>query len=223
MAENEPSEKSVTSGIVPDEVVARARANDIQAWDEILQTLQGMLRGNAARFYIPGGTTEDLMQEAVVGVIKAVKDYDEKRFSGRFNYFADICVKRQIATAIRAATRQKHKALNEFVSIDKPVTHDDNSLSLSDIIADDPHSQSPEKLYLSEMENEKILQQIDISLSPLERYIVKKLIDGYSYSDIARMASTEEQFSDKHINVKSIDNGRQRAAKKLSRLFNFQV
>lgn len=142
-----------------------------------------------------GADREDIVQEGMIGLFKAIRDYKEDKLSS-FKAFAELCITRQIITAIKTATRQKHIPLNSYVSLDKPIYDEESDRTLLDVISEAKVT-DPEEMIISQEEYTDIESKISELLSDLERKVLSLYLDGRSYQEIS------EQLN-RH--VKSIDN-----------------
>ena len=146
-----------------------------------------------------GADREDIVQEGMIGLFKAIRDYKEDKLSS-FKAFAELCITRQIITAIKTATRQKHIPLNSYVSLDKPIYDEESDRTLLDVISEAKVT-DPEEMIISQEEYTDIESKISELLSDLERKVLSLYLDGRSYQEIS------EQLN-RH--VKSIDNALQK-------------
>src|SRR5690625_2708181 len=142
----------------------------------------------------------------MIGLFKAVRDYDESKLSS-FRAFAELCITRQIITAIKTATRQKHIPLNSYISLDKPIYDEDSDRTLLDVIAGHRVT-DPEQLFINQEKFDDIEGKMTEILSDLERQVLVLYLDGRSYQEIAE---------DLNRHVKSIDNALQRVKRKLEK------
>lgn len=160
----------------------------------------------ARSYFMMGGDREDIIQEGMIGLYKAIRDFRDDRLSS-FKAFAELCITRQIITAIKTATRQKHIPLNTSVSLDKPVYDEESERTLLDVIAssdlDDPQDLMIFKEDYVHMEGE-----INKVLSGLEKQVLSLYLDGQSYQEISDELNRQ---------VKSVDNALQRIKRKLER------
>ncbi len=156
--------------------------------------------------FLVGADREDIVQEGMIGLFKAIRDYKEDKLSS-FKAFAELCITRQIITAIKTATRQKHIPLNSYVSLDKPIYDEESDRTLLDVISEAKVT-DPEEMIISQEEYTDIESKISELLSDLERKVLSLYLDGRSYQEIS------EQLN-RH--VKSIDNALQRVKRKLER------
>ena len=174
--------------------------------DQLINKYKNFVRAKAKTYFLVGADKEDIVQEGMIGLFKAIRDFkDDKLVS--FKSFAEICVTRQIITAIKTATRQKHMPLNSYVSLNKPVFEDDGERTLIETINHDTVS-DPEMLFISKEELNRIEGKINEILSPLELKMLHFYLQGKSYQQIAGILNKE---------VKSIDNALQRVKKKIEK------
>ena len=177
------------------------------ATEFLMEKYKGFVRSKAQSMYILGGSTDDLIQEGMIGLFKAFRDFKPDKLAS-FHAFAELCVTRQIITAIKTATRQKHIPLNSYVSLNKPIYEEESDRTLMDVITEG-RSADPEELLIGQESYVSIESQIDEALSPLERRVLAAYLDGKSYQEIAVMLGRH---------VKSIDNALQRVKHKLEKL-----
>ena len=185
-----------------DEVALLAQGGDGQALVYLLDKYKNFVRARARSYFLIGADHEDIVQEGMIGLYKAIRDYKADKQTS-FRAFAELCVKRQIITAIKTATRQKHVPLNSYVSLNKPLYDEESDRTLMDVI--EGRVTNPEDLFISQEEVNHIHEQIDVLLSDLEKQVLEAFMDGKSYQEIAVML-------DRH--VKSIDNALQRDKRK---------
>lgn len=186
-----------------EEVVALAQKGDGDALVFLLNKYKNFVRSKARSYFLIGADHEDIVQEGMIGLYKSIRDFQPTRLAS-FRSFAELCVKRQIITAIKAATRQKHVPLNSYVSLNKPLYDEESDRTLLDVI--EGRVTNPEDLYISKEDLKNIQAQMDQLLSDLEKQVLEAFMDGKSYQEIAEMLGRH---------VKSIDNALQRVKRKL--------
>lgn len=164
------------------------------------------VRNKSRSYFLVGGDKEDIVQEGLIGLYEAIKDYSHDK-QASFKTFMDICVTRQIMTAIKTASRQKHIPLNTYVSLNKPLYTDDSERSYMETFVTSK-KEDPESLYLDVEKTYEINQEIKKALSPFEHQVLELYLQGVSYFKIAKVLEKEE---------KAIDNAIQRIRKKLSK------
>lgn len=190
--------------LTDEEIVTLAKDGDTVALEFLISKYKNFVRSKARTYFLIGADREDIIQEGMIGLYKAIRDYRYDR-QASFRAFAEICVTRQIITAIKTATRQKHMPLNSYVSLNKPVYEEESERTLSDVITQGKAG-NPEELFIDQedfLDIESTMQRI---LSPLEQDVVNLYLEGKSYIEIA-------QQLDRH--VKSVDNALQRVKRKL--------
>ena len=188
-----------------DDVAILAQQGDGEALEYLLDKYKNFVRARARSYFLIGADHEDIVQEGMIGLYKAIRDFKlDKQTS--FRAFAELCVKRQIITAIKTATRQKHVPLNSYVSLNKPLYDEESDRTLLDVI--EGRVNNPEDLFISQEEVAHIQEQIGTVLSDLEQEALKAFLEGKSYQEIALMLNRH---------VKSIDNALQRVKRKLTR------
>ncbi len=191
------------SALTDEEVAALAVNNDEAAMLYLLDKYKNFVRSKARGYFLVGADHEDIVQEGMIGLFKAIRDYRADRQLS-FHAFAELCVRRQIITAIKNATRYKHSPLNNYVSLNKPVYPEEGSRTLNDVL--EGRVRSPEEVYISTEELKGIQNHLDTLLSDLEKKSLVAFLRGESYQEIA-------EHLGKH--VKAIDNALQRVKKKL--------
>jgi len=185
-------------------LVMLAQSEDTKALVTMLERYEEFVRMKARSYFLIGADREDIIQEGMIGLYKAIRDYREDRDTS-FKAFAEICITRQIITAIKTATRQKHAPLNSYVSLNNPVGESDDPDRLyMDFLSD--KSLDPGELVVSIEEAESIRENFRQMLSELETKVLRLYIEGRSYQEIAELL-------DRH--VKSIDNALQRIKRKV--------
>ena len=190
------------------EVVDRAREDDGDALEYLLNKYKGMVRLRARAYYLIGADREDLIQEGMIGLYRAICDFDQDK-QVSFKSFADICVTRQLITAIKAATRQKHRPLNSYVSLNKAAYDEDESeRTLLDTVAGDETTQNPEDIMIDREDFSETEARIQKLLSDFEHQVLELYIAGKSYQEIAVLLERSP---------KSIDNALQRTKAKLEK------
>lgn len=192
--------------LTDDEVALMAAGGNAAAIEYLLIKYKNFVRGKARSYFLIGADKEDIVQEGMIGLYKAMRDYRmDKKAS--FRAFAELCITRQIITAIKTATRQKHKPLNSYVSLNKPIYEDECERTLVDIIGGE-RMQNPEEILIDQEDLSNIEAKIGEMLSDLERQVLGLYLQGKSYVEIGRMLGRH---------VKSIDNALQRIKGKLEK------
>ena len=187
-----------------EEIVIEAKSGDNRAQDYLISKYENFVKSKAKSYFLIGADKEDIYQEGMIGFYKAIRDYKPDK-STSFKAFAEICVTRQIITAIKTATRQKHIPLNTYVSLNKPIYEEESERTLLDVLAGIKIS-DPEELIISKEQMDYIEDKIENVLSDLELEVLTSYLDGKSYQEIA---------CDLERHSKSIDNALQRVKRKL--------
>lgn len=190
-------------GLTDEELIRQIRNQDSAAMDYLLDKYRNMVKRETREIYIIGADSEDLMQEGMIGLFKAIRDYNEDKKCG-FHTFATLCVKRQICTAVTSSNRKKHYPLNHYVSFYSQ--DEETNSSVMDMLTAEDMSNPETNLLLQERLG-GIMEQIDTVLSKYERQVLEMYLDGCSYGQIAEALGKPE---------KSIDNAIQRIRKKMS-------
>jgi len=189
-----------------EEIVELVRAGDPLAEEHLINKYRNFVRAKARSYFLIGADREDIIQEGMIGLFKAIRDFRCDKLSS-FRAFAELCVTRQIITAIKTATRQKHIPLNSYVSLNKPIYDEDSDRTLLDVITGSKIT-DPEELIISREEFDDIEEKMGEILSSLEWKVLMSYLEGKSYQEIA---------VDLKRHVKSIDNALQRVKRKLER------
>ena len=188
------------------ELVELAQSGDNGATDALVERYKNFVRGKSRTYFLIGADKEDIIQEGMIGLFKAVRDFDVNK-QAQFRSFAELCVTRQIITAIKSATRQKHIPLNTYVSLSKPVYEDESEKTLLDLISME-YIMDPEQIFINQESLGIIENRINESLSSFERSVLELYINGKTYHEIAEILSKEP---------KSIDNAIQRIKRKIAK------
>ena len=192
-------------GDTDEELVARTREGDEKAIETLLDRYRHYARAKSRSYFLAGADKEDIVQEGMIGLYKAIRDFEPEHDTA-FRAFAELCITRQIITAIKTATRQKHIPLNSYVSLNKPASGDDaGDRFLSDSIVGS-EIMDPAELVISAEEVASIKSTMGRTLSGLETEVLELYMDGKSYQQIADIMGRH---------VKSIDNALQRIKRKL--------
>jgi len=189
-----------------EQVVERARGGDDVALNFLLHKYRGFVQTKARSYFLMGADHEDIVQEGMIGLYKAIRDFRVEK-PASFRAFAELCVTRQIITAVKTASRQKHTPLNTYVSLHKPIHDEESERTLLDILSSQ-HVTDPEELLISKEEFNDICRQMNKLLSDLEKEVLVFYLDGKSYQEIAVLLKRH---------VKSIDNALQRIKRKVER------
>jgi RNA polymerase sporulation-specific sigma factor len=198
---------SCFDNLTDEEIVFDAKDNDnTVALEYLINKYRNFVRAKARSYFLIGAEREDIIQEGMIGLYKAIRDFRNDKLSS-FRAFAELCVTRQIITAIKTATRQKHIPLNSYVSLNKPIYDEDSDRTLLDVLSGSKVT-DPEELVISREEFVDIEEKMGEILSDLEWKVLMSYLDGKSYQEIAVEL-------DRH--VKSIDNALQRVKRKLER------
>ena len=187
------------------QLVMRARNGDQRSLDELIRRYSGFVRLKASSYFLAGGDAEDLIQEGLIGLYKAVRDYSPEKSS--FRSFAELCVTRQIITAIKTATRYKHAPLNSYVSFSHTPAgqESDGDCTLGDALPG-PSVDDPSVCVISTEELQSLVFTLGSGLSKLEADALKLYLEGESYETMAERLDCD---------TKTIDNALQRVKRKV--------
>ncbi|MCI2062833.1 MAG: sigma-70 family RNA polymerase sigma factor [Eubacteriaceae bacterium] len=187
-----------------EELAALAQKGDEEAAEFLIHSFRDVVRNKAHSYFIVGADSDDVMQEAMIGLFKAVRSYDISRGAG-FRTYAEVCMNRQIISAVKAASRKKNSPLNSSVSLSKPA-EDDPENTLEEMIAS-KSEQDPELLFIMKEIENYILKSGGEIFSDLEKKVWKEYIDGKTCGEIAEMLGKDP---------KAIYNAIGRAKKKIA-------
>lgn len=200
-------EKDSAFDLMEDEAIIELVHNgESEALDYLIKKYRNFVRAKARSYFLIGADNEDIVQEGMIGLYKAIRDFREEKLAS-FKAFAELCITRQIITAIKTATRQKHIPLNSYVSLDKPIYDEESDRTLMDVISG-AKIMDPEELLIHRERFSNIEDKVTELLSDLERRVLALYLDGRTYQEIS-------DELDRH--VKSIDNALQRVKRKLER------
>ncbi|MBX6396124.1 MAG: RNA polymerase sporulation sigma factor SigH [Alicyclobacillaceae bacterium] len=189
-----------------EDLVDRVRDGDEEALEYLIHRYKNFVRAKARSYFLIGADREDIVQEGMIGLYKSIRDFRNDKLVS-FRAFAELCITRQIITAIKTATRQKHIPLNSYISLDKPIYDEESDRTLLDVLCGSRVA-DPEELIINQEEFDDIEVKMGEILSDLERQVLMLYLDGRSYQEIA---------VDLKRHVKSIDNALQRVKRKLER------
>ena len=201
------SDYSEYRDLTDDEVVEMAQQGNALVIEYLIKKYKNFVKARSNSYFLIGADSDDLIQEGMIGLYKAIRDYKKEELASFFS-FAELCITRQMITAIKTATRQKHQPLNSYVSLDKPIFHADSNRTLLDVL-EGSKLDNPEKLVVSDEVYAMLETNIKNMLSELELKVLQEYLKGRSYQEIA-------DNLERH--VKSVDNALQRVKKKLEQL-----
>ena len=187
-------------------LVALAKRGSADAYDRIIRRYRGFVRLKSSSYFLLGGDSEDLIQEGMVGLYKAIRDYRTDRESS-FRNFAELCITRQIITAVKTSSRNKHAPLNQYVSFAQtPAAAGDSETTLEDILPG-PISDDPADRVIATEELRSLVSCLGDVLSELESRVLSLYLDGYSYEVVAERLECD---------TKTVDNALQRVKRKVA-------
>ncbi len=206
MKQNARAEVQLTYNPTDEEIIKEAKAGDDKALEFLINKYKSFVRAKARTYFLIGADREDIIQEGMIGLYKAIRDFGGDKLSS-FRAFAELCITRQIITAIKTATRQKHIPLNSYISLNKPIFDEDSDRTLMDVISEESIS-DPEEMMINREEFAGIEIKMGEILSNLEWEVLSQYLQGRSYQEIAVVLNRH---------VKSIDNALQRVKRKLEK------
>lgn len=189
-----------------EEIVAAAQNGNDSATEYIIGKYKNLVKSRARTYFLIGADKEDIVQEGMIGLFKAIRDFNSLK-TASFKAFAELCITRQIITAIKTATRQKHIPLNSYISLNKPVFDDDAEQTLLDTISEKKVF-DPEEIIITKEHFLDMQEKMSKNLSKLEWNVLSLYLDGKSYLEIAKKVKKSE---------KSIDNALQRIKRKVAK------
>ena len=195
--------------LMTDEVLAGlAQAGDREAEDILIRRYVEMIRGKAHLYFIVGADSEDVIQEGMIGLFKAIHDYSGNR-EATFKTFAELCINRQILTAVKTASRRKHQPLNDSVSLSTPVDETGGG-TLEESLGGDMAS-NPEAVFMENTLSSLLTDETSTLFSSMERRVLKEYLAGKKYPEIAKSLGKS---------CKAVDNAMQRIRRKISEYMN---
>jgi RNA polymerase sporulation-specific sigma factor len=192
--------------LTDEEIVELAQNGEQFATEYLVDKYKNFVRAKSRSYFLIGADKEDIIQEGMIGLFKAIRDYKTDKLTS-FRAFAELCITRQIITAIKTATRQKHIPLNSYVSLNKPIYDEESDRTLMDVISTTKIT-NPEEIIISREEFIFIEKKMGEILSALEWKVLMAYLEGKSYQEIAVELKRH---------VKSIDNALQRVKRKLEK------
>ena len=190
-----------------EELVELSATGDKSATEFILDKYKNFVKAVVRMYFLVGADRDDVVQEGMIGLFKAIRDFDDTKQTS-FKGFAEMCIKRQVLTAIKNATRKKHIPLNSYISLSKPAYDDENSEeTLIDTLLFNDNS-NPEELFIGKENIEDLGVKIEENRSKLEKKVLQMYLNGISYQEIAKIMGRSP---------KSIDNALQRVKKKIEK------
>lgn len=199
-------QKESYQNMTDEQLVVCSHEGEREADEVLYERYKNIVRIKARPYFLIGADREDLLQEGMIGLYKAIRDYDAG-YGAAFRSFAEMCILRQIITAIKSATRQKHVPLNSYVSLYRPLREEEPDRALIDVLTE-LRGENPEDTFIGKESLNGIFQTLDSALSPLEKQILELFLEGRSYQEIAFALSR---------NTKTVDNALQRVKHKLER------
>lgn len=185
-----------------EELIDRLRDGESDVTDYLMEKYKNLVRSKAKAMFILGADSDDLIQEGMIGLFKAVRDYDSGR-DASFHTFAQLCIARQMYTAVQASGRKKHSPLNYYISLyaDAHESGGEEAVgALMERIASESYGGgNPEEMMIESEEAERLEQAIEAALSPFEKQVLELCITGMGYAEIARILGREEKAADNAI------------------------
>lgn len=189
-----------------EDIVEEAKKGNTRAQEHLISKYENFVKAKSKSYFLIGADKEDIYQEGMIGLYKAIRDFKADKLSS-FKAFAELCVTRQIITAIKTATRQKHIPLNTYISLNKPIYEEESDRTLIDVLSELKIT-DPEELLIGKEQIKYIEGEMEKVLSSLEMEVLQSYLDGKSYQEIA---------CDLDRQAKSIDNALQRVKRKLEK------
>ncbi len=189
-----------------EEVVKAAQGGEVRAIEELIDRNMDIVYAKSRYFFIKGLDKDDVIQEGRVGLFKAIRDYKEDK-EASFRGFAQLCIHRQLVSAIKKANRQKHMPLNNSTSLDKSIDKGESKRTYNEVVSDENHDL--EKIFIYQEVLNLIMDKIEKNLTQLEYKVFVKYLDNKTYQEIS---------DELNVNLKSVDNALQRARKKVEEI-----
>lgn len=190
-----------------EELIELIRKGEELALEHLIDKYKNLVKIKARSYFILGADREDIIQEGMIGLYKAIRDFKPEK-QVNFYSFAELCILRQIITAIKSANRQKHIPLNSYLSLNRTVYDENDDCTYIEMLTDNGNS-NPEVLFIGNENKEDIEKKISHNLSKLEQQVLELYLNGKSYTEIAKLVGRDE---------KSIDNALQRVKKKVEKI-----
>ncbi len=200
-----------TTFMADEELVFYAKQGSERATETLLKRYRSLVESKARSYFLIGADHEDVVQEGLIGLFKAIRDFRDERVH-KFRPFAELCVTRQIISAVKAATRQKHGPLNDYISLYRPLQNhhnDETDSNLTDILPD-PNALTPEEWILQRRIPLAVMHMAREKMSDLEKQVLEFYLDGLSYKQMSELLCR---------GTKCIDNALQRVKKKLIQVY----
>lgn len=201
------NEQQKYEGLKDEELLSLIHEGDVYAQEYLINKYKGLVRIKGRSYFIMGADKEDIIQEGMIGLYKAIRDFKVEK-QANFYSFAELCITRQMITAIKTANRQKHSPLNTYLSLNRSVYDENDECTYIELLSYDKMS-NPEDLVIGNEERLDIEKNISGVLSKLERTVLGLYLKGKSYTEIAEIIDKDE---------KSIDNALQRVKKKVEKI-----
>jgi len=202
ISQNSQSQLQLDDGFL----IALAKQGNPDAYDRLVRRYYGFVRLKASSYFLAGGDSDDLIQEGLVGLYKAIRDYRTDRESS-FRNFAELCITRQIITAVKTATRNKHTPLNQYLSFSSsPSSSAAEGEPTLDEVIPGPSVNDPVNQVISSEELQALVACLSTVLSELESRVLSLYLDGYSYEDVGKRLDCD---------TKTVDNALQRVKRKV--------
>ena len=189
-----------------EQIIVEIHLGNTEALEYLITKYRQLVKIRARTYFLIGADREDIIQEGMIGLYKAIRDFRGDKLSS-FRAFAELCITRQIITAVKTATRQKHIPLNSYISLDKPIFDEESEQTLLDVITN-LDNRDPIQQMISQEEYMYFEGKLDEVLSSLEKEVLNLYLEGQSYQEISEKLNRH---------VKSIDNALQRVKRKLER------
>ena len=188
-------------------LIEKAHNGDSASIERLMNQYKGRVKRLARAYFLVGGDSDDLIQEGMIGLFKAIRDYDSQKGKGNFTAFADMCINRNMQTAVKTSLRNKHRVLNESLSLNNETDCQEEYINY--II--DENAENPLDILLKDEQSRDFKAQIQNDLSKLEKKVLYEYLEGHSYSEIADKLNKS---------VKAVDNTLQRIKKKLTPIYH---
>lgn len=206
--DNKEKEKINLSELSDEQLAELSNKGNNEALDFLLKKYSVLVRKKARTYFLVGADHEDIVQEGMIGLFKAVRSFKPDKQSC-FRGFADLCITRQMITAIKCATRQKHTPLNTYISLDRPLYDEEYEVTLMDVLSGNEKIANPEDIIISQEQYKSMEQSLSQELSSFERGVLSYYLQGKTYQEIGDILGK---------NYKSIDNDLQRIKKKIEKM-----
>lgn len=188
-----------------EELISNFKLSDSGIYEYLLDKYKYLVRAKERAYFLNGGSEEDMIQEGMIGLFKAIRDYSNDK-NCSFKSFAELCIKRQMITAVKSSTRQKHMPMINYISLDRPAFDNEDDKPVMEALHIEEQASDPQAILIKSEDKANLMQKMDEVLSKFEKTVLEMYLNGQSYDEISSHLGKTN---------KSVDNALQRVKKKL--------